>query len=269
MGTHLIKFRRNRDSRKRFEQIDEKREAYLIVHYSCESFYDIKDGRTPRITSIAIRNFASGQTHSFSIHKCAEQSGVGASEIPENYDKLERMMLDEYFTFLRSQGGFSFIHWNMRDINFGFQAIEHRYKVLMGEPFVIDDSRKFDMAKELIAIYGPGYTPHGEHGRLFGLMTLNKITPKDAMNGKEEARAFEEHRFVALHQSTLRKVDVMSNVLERTLDGTLKTTARWWESRGLHPAVVIEIVREHWAATVLGFVIVIIGLASAIKDLFL
>lgn len=27
----------------------------LIIHYSCESFYDIKDGRTPRITSIAVR----------------------------------------------------------------------------------------------------------------------------------------------------------------------------------------------------------------------
>jgi hypothetical protein len=76
-----------------------------------------------------VRNFASGQTHSFSIHKCAEQSGGVAGDIPQNYDKLEKMMLDEYFEFVSGQGGFSFVHWNMRDINFGFQAIEHRYKV--------------------------------------------------------------------------------------------------------------------------------------------
>ncbi|NUX55905.1 hypothetical protein FSB65_21185 [Paraburkholderia sp. JPY418] len=269
MGAQRIKFQRNREARRRFEQIDQKRDAYLIIHYSCESFYDIKDGRTPRITSIAVRNFVSGQTHSFSIHKCAEQSGVSAAQIPENYDRLERMMLDEYFTFLRSQGGYSFIHWNMRDINYGFQAIEHRYKVLKGEPFVIDDARKFDMAKELIAIYGPGYTPHGEHGRLFSLMTLNRITPKDAMNGKEEALAFSNNQFVALHQSTLRKVDVMSNVLERTLDGSLKTNAKWWQAKGVHPAVLIELIRENWFASILAFGVAGLGLAAAIKDLFL
>ena len=39
----------------------------LLIHYSCESFYDIKDGRTPRITSIAIRYLDSSQTKSFSI----------------------------------------------------------------------------------------------------------------------------------------------------------------------------------------------------------
>ena len=37
-----------------FKKIDKARENYLIIHYSCESFYDIKDGKTPRITSIAI-----------------------------------------------------------------------------------------------------------------------------------------------------------------------------------------------------------------------
>lgn len=37
----------------------------LIIHYSCESFYDIKDGRTPRITSIAVRYFNTGQTETF------------------------------------------------------------------------------------------------------------------------------------------------------------------------------------------------------------
>lgn len=269
MGAQRIKFQRNREARKRFEKIDEKRDAYLIIHYSCESFYDIKDGRTPRITSIAIRNFVSGQTHSFSIHKCAEQSGVSATEISANYDKLERMMLDEYFAFLRTQGGYSFIHWNMRDINFGFQAIEHRYKVLKGEPFVIDDARKFDMAKELIAIYGPAYTPHGNHGRLVSLMELNRITPKDAMNGEQEARAFENSQFVALHQSTLRKVDVMSNVLERTLDGSLKTNAKWWQAKGVHPAVLIELVRENWFASLFAVGVAGLGLASAIKDLFL
>ncbi len=267
MGAQLIKMQRSRDARRRFESINQNRGAYLIIHYSCESFYDIKDGRTPRITSIAVRNFVSGQTHSFSIHKCAEQNGVIAADIPGDYDNLERMMLNEYFAFVRSQGGFNFIHWNMRDINFGFQALEHRLKVLKDTPFVIEDARKFDMAKELIALYGPGYTPHGEHGRLFSLMDLNKITAKDAMNGKEEALAFSNNQFVALHQSTLRKVDVMSNILERVLDGSLKTSSKWWQARGLHPVALVELAKENAIWTILALLFGAVGIVSSIKGL--
>lgn len=240
---------------------------FLIIHYSCESFYDIKDGRTPRVTSIAVRNFSTAQTSSFSIHKSAEQSGVPAEDISTKYDELERKMLDEYFDFIKSRDGYSFIHWNMRDINYGFQAIEHRYKVLGGQPFTIDDARKFDLAKELISLYGVTYAPHGQSGRLHSLMELNKITARDALTGPQEAAAFEGREFVKLHQSTLRKVDVMANVLERTLDGSLQTTSSWWSVHGAHPAVVVEVVTEHWAWSIFVGLLAIVGLAASLKDL--
>ena len=46
-----------------------------VIHYSCESFYDPPEGRSPRITSIALRKLDSAQTVSFSIHKVAEIKG--------------------------------------------------------------------------------------------------------------------------------------------------------------------------------------------------
>jgi hypothetical protein len=205
---------------------------------------------------------------SFSIHKSAEESGVSPSDIASKYDALERHMLDEYFDFLKSRHGYSFIHWNMRDINYGFQAIEHRYKVLGGEPFVVDDGRKFDLARELISLYGVGYSPHGKSGRLHSLMELNHITARDALTGAEEANAFEDKEFVKLHQSTLRKVDVMANILERVIDGSLKTYATWREVHGIHPAVVIELVKEHWAWSLLVGIIALIGLVASLKALF-
>ena len=268
MGQELTRLRRRREARRGFEHIDNKRDMYLVVHYSCESFYDIKDGRTPRITSIAIRNFATGQTHSFSIHKCAEQNHVPFLDITSRYDELERQMLDEYFDFIKSRHGYSFIHWNMRDVNYGFQAIEHRYKVLGGEPFVIDDARKFDLARALVSHFGITYVPHGESGRLHGLMELNKMTVRDILTGKEEAAAFDNKEFIKLHQSTLRKVDVMANILERVLDGSLKTNASWRDTTGIHPAVVIEVVREHWAWSLLLFVVGVVGLIASVKGLF-
>ena len=75
-------------------------------------------------------------------------------------------MLDEFFDFIKSRHGFTFVHWNMRDINYGFQAIEHRYRVLGGDPFIIDDARKFDLAGALVAIYGINYIGHKPSGRL-------------------------------------------------------------------------------------------------------
>lgn len=268
MGEQLTKFRLRREAHRRFAELNKKRDMNVILHYSCESFYDIKDGRTPRVTSIAARNFSTGQTLSFSIHKSAEQSHVPLSEITERYDELERHMLDEYFDFLKSRHGYSFIHWNMRDINYGFQAIEHRYKVLGGDPFIVDDSRKFDLPRELIAKFGVGYAPHGKSGRLHSLMEINHITAKDALTGKDEAEAFEKGEYVKLHQSTLRKVDVMANLLERVFDGSLKTSSTWQERTGFHPAVVIELVKEHWVWSLIVGAVAAIGLVASLKELF-
>ena len=64
-----------------------------VIHYSCESFYDRPDGRSPRITSIAVRNLESGQTASFSIHQVAERQRLDPCEIRSKYDRLESRML--------------------------------------------------------------------------------------------------------------------------------------------------------------------------------
>lgn len=234
----------------------------LVIHYSCESFYNIKDGRTPRVTSIAIRQFSSGQTTSFSIHKSAELKGVPASEIDMCYDELEKEMLAELFKFLNTKPDHTFVHWNMRDINYGFQAIEHRFKVLKGEPVAISDDKKVDLARVLISLFGVGYAPHGDSGRLHSLLDMNQITSKDVLTGAGEAKAFEEKEYVKLHQSTLRKVDAIANLLGRTLDGTLKTNAGFVDKYGAHPAAFVEFITTHWFYGIIGIAATIIGLLT-------
>ena len=216
----------------------------------------------------SFRNFSSGQTTSFSIHKSAEQKGVPIAEITDHYDDLEKEMLAEFFAYLGTVPVQTFVHWNMRDINYGFQAIEHRYKVLGGDPVVVEDGRKFDLARALIAIYGVGYVSHGEGGRLFMTMEANSITARDALTGAEEAQAFEEEQFVKLHQSTLRKVDVIANILERTLDGSLKTNASWSEQHGFHPAAIVEFAREHWVWSLVLMTGAVVGLGARVFGWF-
>lgn len=84
---------KHKKSRLILKEIDNSPENYLIVHYSCESFYEITDGHTPRITSIAVYAYATAQTDSFSIHKTAEKNHIPISEIESRYDELEKRCL--------------------------------------------------------------------------------------------------------------------------------------------------------------------------------
>ncbi len=75
-----------------------------------------------------------GQTQSFSIHAIAERRHVDLVDIEAHYDTLEKTILDEFFDHVRRSGEVEYLHWNMRDSNYGFAAIEHRHKVLGGTP---------------------------------------------------------------------------------------------------------------------------------------
>ena len=234
-----------------------------VTHYSCESFYDRTDGRSPRITSIATRKLDSGQTVSFSIHQVAELDGIELAGITAHYDDLERKMLDDFFGHIGSHRGMKYLHWNMRDINYGFAAIEHRYRVLGGNPtFVIPHENKFDLARLLIDIYGEAYTGHP---RLTTLLDKNKIQPRDFINGASEAEAFEQGNFVGLHQSTLRKVDMIANVAGRARDRSLITSTTWWQMHGGRLRTFINFAAENRAFQFVAGTASIIGLAVAFQ----
>ena len=230
-----------------------------IVHYSCEDFDERVDGSSPRITSLAIRNVDTERTRSFSIHQLAERHGVALGDIASHYDKLEKLMLDEFYEFVRNHQNDRWVHWNMRDTKFGFPAIEHRYRVLGGAPTEIDDSRKYNLASLLIDLFSPTYV---KNPRLTELMKLNKISERDFLPGDAEAAAFANGEFVKLHHSTLRKVDNIANIYERTVNGTLKTNARCRDVYGGVLPYLVGHVQEHW-----GWVIftLVAGIASIVS----
>lgn len=248
MGRELKRLKRRKGVVSRLDSLLDSAATTLVIHYSCESFYDKTDGKTPRITSLAVRNLASGQTDSFSIHQVAEERHVPFEQIDDHYDDLERQMLDRFFDFIRTRLHCNYIHWNMRDVNYGFAAIEHRYRVLGGIPVQVSEDRKFDLSRALVDLYGVGYIGHP---RLESLIELNKITARDFLTGKQEADAFDNKEFVKLHQSTLRKVDTLANIFERTSNKSLQTKATWVEQYGFTPAVIGELAKEHWLITTL------------------
>lgn len=258
MGKSLKTILRKRQAQSTLISLLDDADHCILIHYSCESFYDRKDGSSPRITSIAVRNLGSAQTTSFSIHQIAEKNNVLFEDIPGRYDDLEKSMLDEFYEYVRRHANHKWLHWNMRDINYGFPALAHRYQVLSGTPESIENSKLIDLARLLIAVYGPAYTGHP---RLITLIEKNKISARDLLSGEDEAVAFEKRDYVNLHLSTLRKVDIFANIIERVSCGTLITNTCWKDTLNLYPAAFGELVKEHWFFSVLAL---IVGIASLI-----
>ena len=239
-------------ARQRLGSLASSAEDVLIIHYSCESFKDKEDGYSPRISAIAVRNHLSGQTYSYSIHLEAEARSVSRDIVADHYDDLECAMLSAFFRFASQHKSSVFVHWNMRDVCFGFEALYHRFRVLKGTPTFIDESRQVNLAKALKDIYGPDYVADP---RLERLIDRNAINKRGFLNGAEEAKAFSEKEYFRLHQSTLRKVEAISSILQRYLDGKLVTE--------VHPVgAAINNLKDNWIIEGLRLVLVVWGIIA-------
>ena len=260
MGQAWKKVQKYKQAKLKLSELMSKADQVLVIHYSCESFYDRPDGSSPRITSIAVRNLESAQTLSFSIHQIAEIKGYSASKLEQHYNQLEKEMLDKFYNYVKCHTSHLWLHWNMRDKKYGFPAIAHRYKVLHGEPELIHENQLVDLSRLLIAIYGDNYI---DHPRLPSLVELNSRSHKDFLKGKQEAEAFDNKEYVKLHQSTLRKVDLIAKIVERADEGSLKTKSSCRDIYGNYLVAFIEWFKENpFIVSIATLITIVTGIIS-------
>jgi hypothetical protein len=252
-----MQFEKHKSAKQIFHDIDISNNKYLIIHYSCQSFYGREDGTSPRITSIAVHNYTSGQTESFSIHMTAEKDRIDFIDIENKYNDLEKKMLKEFYTYVQEHKDYIWIHWNMRNSSYGFQAIEHRYSVLGGKPVIIPYTNRVDLSLQLINYYGAGYM---NNPRMESLIKLNKISSLDFLSGKEEADAFEKKEYVKLHKSTLRKVLIFTDIISRVNNNKLKVKSKWYEIYGYTPQGIFNLCSETWwIQLIINVVLLVLG----------
>lgn len=206
--------------------IEDLPEKYLIIHYSCESFINL-GGKSPKIASISVRQYNNAQTNNFSIHQIAEQLHLEITD--NNYQEIEKKLLDDFFDFVSKRSEKIWLHWNMRDNSFGFGALELRHKVLGGDPVVIDNDKKIDINHLFKQYYGNGYA--GDP-RIKTLAEKNDFLPKSFLDGEEEAIAFNQHEYVSLAMSTSNKVNIFSSFITAAINKDLKTDVSKWKMRG-------------------------------------
>ncbi|MDQ0421726.1 hypothetical protein J2045_002766 [Peteryoungia aggregata LMG 23059] len=202
-------------------------DRFYIIHYSSQSLFDAEANAgagalSPRITSVVVRHYESGQTVSFATHTVAEYLGVPWDEIEERYDKIERELLTHFYDWARDRREKYWIHWNMRNVTFGFEHLEHRYRVLTKkEPPSIPVEVRINLNDALKDRYGSDYAPDP---RMPSLMDLNGPRIQGFLSGKEESEAFKAKDFIRMNASTIAKVGFFSYVISAALKGRLNTS---------------------------------------------
>jgi hypothetical protein len=212
------------DSQRFIREMKKHPENFYLIHYSCQSLYDDNQKLSPRITSIAITHYASEQTISFSTHAIAEELHISRETVRDRFDEVERKLLQDFYDFVRDRRDKYWVHWNMRNLSFGFEHLEHRYRVLDGiNAPVIPVERRLNLNDILANRYGGRYAAHP---KLKSLMELNGGVHRHFLTGEEEVRAFEANEFIRMHNSTLCKVGFLNSTIQKLLSGTLRTASR-------------------------------------------
>lgn len=203
--------------------------SLLVIHYSCQNLNDNNEGFSPRITSIAVLHIGSSTMHSFSIHLIAEIKKISRDDIDGHYDELEAVMLEDFYKFVQEHQDHYWIHWNMTNINFGFETIEHRYRVLTEKvPPKVEDSKKYNLSSLISQIYGNDYV---DHPKMPNLMQLNGGKSRDFLTGAEEVEAFVRKEYLKLHKSTMSKVYFFKSAFHNLQSRKLKTARSNWPAQ--------------------------------------
>ncbi|MBS7231812.1 hypothetical protein KHA90_12325 [Flavobacterium psychroterrae] len=118
-------------------------------------------------------------------------------------------------------------------------------------------------------IYTHDFENHGpvpKKGQLLNLALRNKVSLRDALEGKEEAESFDNRNYLKLHMSTCRKVDVISEILTLEEKSKLKVKINALKIYGLTPAGFFEIIKNNWfLVAIYSFILFVAGIVIEAK----
>lgn len=237
----------SKSSENKFHKLKNTPEKVLCVHCSRQSLRDNEGGRgTPRITAIIIKSLDGRIQKTFAIHHEAEKVKVIWEEIENYYDQLEERMINSFNRFVSDYIECKWLHWNMDGVHQGFEAIEHRYCVLVNEDGKglnkVPVEKRISLQKFLEEKYGQSFE---SEPKLQNLMKSNTdgVIKAGFLSLDEEARAFKELNFPKILESVRCKVDFLIEVFNRTVNNKLnvsnKNTLHKIETFITHPVVAL------------------------------
>ena len=107
-----------------------------VIHYGCESWYTVK-GRPVAVSCIAINNLVTHDQVCFSLSDYNDEDLIDR----------EKKLLADFYKNLQKFPDVAYLRWNMHSADFGFAAIDKRYKYLFSAepPYSIPEGKRFDL----------------------------------------------------------------------------------------------------------------------------
>ncbi len=244
-----------------FKMIKKHPEQFFIVHYSSQSLFDDEtQGLSPRITSIVVMHYATRQIVSFAVHTTAELLRVDKNDVESRYDDIEKEMLARFFDFLRDRLDRYWIHWNMRNITFGFEHLEHRSRCLgNADPPILHVDQRLNLNDIFSERYGPDFAPHP---KMKNLILFNGALPQTFLDGPQEAAAFKAKEFIRMNTSTICKVEFFRYAIIAAERGKLRTAGKGW-------GVWIDRLLESRVAKIVTLAAALFGVLVGLYQIFL
>jgi hypothetical protein len=202
----------------------------FVIHYSRQNLNDNEEGRaTPRIVAIMTKSIDGRETHCFAIHHEAEKADIISEEIDNYYDMLEERLLRSFNSFVGQNRNCMWLHWDMNDVHFGFEAIKHRYLVLCENTDEFNDipvHNRININELLKNIFGSKYE---KEPRFENLMKTNNDggVMEGFLSVTNEAKEFKKLGFPAILESLRCKVNFLLEVIDKAYNDTLKVSSRY------------------------------------------
>lgn len=144
----------------------------------------------------------------------------------------------------------------MNDTTYGFSALEIRFKILGGNPYIIPTKNRIDICALLKKRYGEKFVKN-DQWRVKYLAEKNKIETGGFLGIDDEAKAFREKNYKILLDSPARKTSIFIIFLELSSQGKLETDSSWKEIHGSSLQGLYDYLKEKWW---FNFIIFILGI---------
>ena len=187
---------------KTLEELQKSQNSLLILHYACT---DINNSPVI-ITSISTKNYATGQTSSFSYDEFGE----------------EEKLLSAFVNHMKNYQNYTIVTWNQKSSTYGIQYIQRRCKELgVTNDFPIHMEQLVDLDDIYTEKYGRGYV---KDPKLRCLADLNNIPLINFVEGKDEIDLFYKKEYKKIENSTNKKVSVIADYLTASFKNKLKVS---------------------------------------------
>lgn len=115
----------------------------------------------------------------------------------------------------------------MKNNNFGFSAIEDRFRVLNGNPIHFEEGKIINISVLLKKKYGINYAKDNiwngkTMGKMYDIFVLNQITDSNILDGEREIIEYMVKNITSIEQSVLGKLKAFKIIMEKTADNVLK-----------------------------------------------